>query len=191
MIILMAVAAALIIFAIGFVAGRLLKPEGSGVTPALWAVLGCTGILVIGPALLYAILSRPSWSKSPGVGTRESAVSRVDAPLIRVEVKLAPALQRRAPRAAALYVFVRDPAQGGPPLAVKRLQSRFPQTVELTAADAMIPGRRIAAGERVQVVARISASGNPMDESGDLSGQADYRIGRDDLVDVVIDHVTP
>jgi cytochrome c-type biogenesis protein CcmH len=116
---------------------------------------------------------------------------RAAAPLVRVEVELAPALEARIARTGALYVFVRDPAEGGPPLAVKRLQSRFPQTVELTAADAMIPGRGITDGEQVEVVARISPSGNPMDESGDLTGRVHYRIGQDGLVTILIDRVTP
>lgn len=62
--------------------------------------------------------------------------------------------------------------------------------MELTFADAMIPNHVIASGERVQVVPRISPSGNPMDQTGDLSGEAAYRIGHDGLVDVVIDRVT-
>jgi hypothetical protein len=191
MTVLMAVAAVLI-FAIGFVAGRLLRPNGPKLTPAWWAALGCAGIVLVGSAILYTVLSNPSGSHpSPGVRSSATPVSPAGAPVIRVEVEMAPALEPRAPRAAPLYVFVRDAAQGGPPLAVKRLSSHFPQTVELTSSDAMIPGHAIAAGERVQVIARISPSGSPLDEAGDLSGEADYRIGRDGLVDVVIDHVTP
>ena len=192
MIILLALAAVLI-FTIGFVAGRLLRPSGSGLTltPAWWAALGCAGILLVGSAVLYAFLTTPSGGKSPGISPAEASAASADTPLIRVKVEVAPALRPRAPSAAALFVFVRDAAQGGPPLAVKRLQSRFPQTVELTSADAMIPGHAITAGEHVKVIARISPSGDAMDKSGDLSGQADYRVGRNSLVDVVIDRVTP
>jgi cytochrome c-type biogenesis protein CcmH len=110
---------------------------------------------------------------------------------VRVHVELAPALAGKAPAAAPLYVFVRDPREAGPPLAVKRLASRFPQTVELTSADSMAPGHSFVAGERVQVVARIAPSGNPMPERGDLFGETLYRVGHDGLVNIVIDHVTP
>lgn len=113
------------------------------------------------------------------------------APLIRVRLELAPALAARAPRSAPLYVFVRDPAGAGPPLAVKRLSSRFPQTVILRATDAMVPGRAFTTGERVEVIARIAPSGNPLDESGDLSGQTRYRVGQKAPADIRIDHVTP
>jgi hypothetical protein len=54
-----------------------------------------------------------------------------------------------------------------------------------------MPGREIAAGESVQVVARIARSGNPVGASGDPFGEAAYRVGKDQLVGVVIDHVVP
>ena len=191
MLAILAVAAALIIFALGFVAGRGLRLRSTGLTSAAWAAIGCAGILLLGAAVLYGFLSHPSPGRASPVSAPPSADSEAGTPVIRVKVELAPALRTRAPDAAALYVFVRDPAQGGPPLAVKRLPSHFPQTVELTPADAMIAGHAIRAGQRVEVIARISPSGNPMDESGDLSGHSDYQVGRDGLIDVVVDHVTP
>lgn len=112
-------------------------------------------------------------------------------PAIHIKVALSPKL-RYEPRAGVpLYVFVRDPKQPGPPLAVKRLETRFPQTVELTAADSMIAGRAIAPGESVQVVARIAQSGSPIAKKGDPFGETGYRVGRDGVVDVVIDRLTP
>lgn len=110
---------------------------------------------------------------------------------IVVRVRLAPSLASRVPRGAPLYVFVSNPAQPGPPLAVKRLASRFPQTVVLTAADSMVPGRAFTAGEHVEVIARVAPSGNPIDASGDLSGQATFDVGRTGTVRILIDHVTP
>ncbi len=111
--------------------------------------------------------------------------------VIRVRLQLAPTLAARAPHDAPLFVFVRDPAQPGPPLAVKRLTSRFPQTVTLTPADSMIPGRTFTTGERVEVVARVAPSGNPLDARGDLSGRATYRVGRDGQVNILINRVSP
>jgi cytochrome c-type biogenesis protein CcmH len=110
---------------------------------------------------------------------------------VRVHIELSPELSKTAPDAAPLFVFVRDPAQPGPPLAAKRLASHFPQTVELTPADSMVPGRVFAAGQSVQVVARIARSGNPLAGSGDPFGEVAYRVGHDGLVNIVIDHVTP
>ena len=112
-------------------------------------------------------------------------------PAVRVKVTLAPSVSSSASSEAPLFVFVRDPAQPGPPLAVKRLESHFPQTVELTTSDSMVPGRAIAAGQKVQVVARIARSGNPLAGKGDPVGEVAYQIGQDGLVNVVIDHLTP
>jgi len=118
-------------------------------------------------------------------------VAESAAPVVRVRIVLSPALRRLAPAQAPLYVFVRDPAKPGPPLAVKRLASLFPQAVKLTAADAMVPGLTLAAGQHLQVVARLAPSGNPLPESGDLFGEAAYTVGRDGWVTVTVSHVTP
>jgi cytochrome c-type biogenesis protein CcmH len=112
------------------------------------------------------------------------------APTVRVNVTLSPSLASAA-GAAPLFVFVRDPAQGGPPLAVKRLDSHFPQSVALSPADSMVPGRAFAAGQSVQVVARIARSGSPIAVSGDPFGEVTYHVGQDGQVSLVIDRLTP
>jgi cytochrome c-type biogenesis protein CcmH len=134
-----------------------------------------------------------SASRSPGpasatASAREDPASRA---AVRVKVALSPKLRGEPTAGAPLYVFVRDPKQPGPPLAVKRLETRFPQTVELTAADAMIAGRGIVPGEEVEVVARIARSGSPVAQKGDPFGEVGYRVGRDGVVDVLIDRLTP
>ena len=110
--------------------------------------------------------------------------------VIRVRLELAPELSGRARPGAPLYVFVREPGEPGPPLAVERLSSHFPQTVVLRPQDSMMPGRAFTAGEQVEVIARIAPSGNPIDEPGDLSGQTRYHVGHEGLVDIRIDQVT-
>ena len=121
---------------------------------------------------------------------RSAAGARDATPVVRVNVTLAPSLGSVA-GAAPLFVFVRDPAQGGPPLAVKRLESHFPQSVALTPADSMVPGRAFAAGQSVKVVARIARSGSPVGVSGDPFGEVTYQVGHDGLVSLVIDRLTP
>jgi cytochrome c-type biogenesis protein CcmH len=116
--------------------------------------------------------------------------SQAGSPLVRVNVTLSPSLSGSA-GAAPLFVFVRDPGQGGPPLAVKRLESHFPQSVALSAADSMVPGRAFAAGQSVQVVARIARSGTPVAASGDPFGEITYKVGTDGVVSLVIDRLTP
>jgi cytochrome c-type biogenesis protein CcmH len=128
---------------------------------------------------------------APQSGTASQADSATQRAAVRIKVALSPKLQGERTGSAPLYVFVQDPKNPGPPLAVKRLETHFPQTVELTAADAMIAGRAIAPGEQVEVVARIARSGNPVAQKGDPFGEVAYRVGRDGVVDVIIDRLTP
>ena len=139
-----------------------------------------------GPAMASA--SAGSDSAAPA-GTPAATDSKT---AVLVHIELAPALSNVDPaESSPLFVFVRDPAQPGPPLAAKRLASHFPQDVRLTPSDSMVPGRAFAAGQKVQVVARIARSGNPIGGSGDPFGEVAYLVGHDGLVNIVIDHVTP
>ena len=103
----------------------------------------------------------------------------------------APALAAQIPAGAPLFVFVRFPGQPGPPVAVKRLQAALPQLVELTPADAMMGGRGFAAGDKVEVTARIALGGQPTASPGDPFGQLGYDVGRDGEKELVIDRLTP
>lgn len=100
-------------------------------------------------------------------------------PSVRVAVELAPALVGKVPPGATLFVFVRTPGQPGPPLAVKRLAAALPVNVELTPADSMLAGRSFAAGDTVEVSAKISRSGSATPAADDLVGRTSYVVGRD------------
>ena len=123
---------------------------------------------------------------TPGA-TAQPAAAATDA-AVRVNIILSPKVSGGT---APLFVFVRRAGEGGPPLAAKRLESHFPQAVTLTPADAMIPGRSFAAGQRVQVVARIARSGSPVAARGDPFGELSYQVGQDGLLNLLIDRVTP
>ena len=109
---------------------------------------------------------------------------------VRVKITVSPRLAQSA-GSFPLFVFVRDPAHPGPPLAARRLASEFPQTVELTTKDSMIAGRTFHSGDSVTVVARIARSGTAVWASGDPYGEITYRVGKDGLASLVIDHLTP
>jgi len=109
---------------------------------------------------------------------------------IHLHVTLAAELASRVPANAFLFVFVPSPS-GGPPLAVKRNAATLPQDVALSAADSMITGRAIQAGQKVSVVARISASGSPLPSKGDLYGQIDYVVGKSGDRALQIDKLNP
>ena len=105
---------------------------------------------------------------------------------------LAPALKNELGQPIPLFVLARDPA-GGPPLAVQRHQSSdLPLTVELSERDAMMPTRTIASVPRVQVVARLSRSGSPQAQSGDLYGEAEVEFGKQSgTLNIIIDRAVP
>jgi cytochrome c-type biogenesis protein CcmH len=109
---------------------------------------------------------------------------------IQLQVTLAPALAASLPKQGVLFVFVRAP-QGGAPLAVKRLNLVFPQKVELSANDSMIAANRIKPGQRVAVMARISTTGAPTANSGDLFGALNAVAGVPSLRVLSIDQRTP
>jgi cytochrome c-type biogenesis protein CcmH len=114
------------------------------------------------------------------------------AALLRVEVSVAPAVAAQVPDSATLFVLARTPGAAGPPLAVeRRMASELPLTVELSDADAMLPGRTLSGAREVEVVARISASGQPIAQPGDLYGAAQASAGDGVPVRVQIDRVQP
>ncbi len=129
-----------------------------------------------------------------GEGSQSDA--RATAPehrAIRVNVSISPEIQQQLKGATPLFVLARDPNQPGPPLAAQRHDtSELPMSIELTAADAMLPTRSIANATHVRVVARISLSGAPQERAGDFFGEADYDFSKDTgPLQIVIDRTVP
>jgi cytochrome c-type biogenesis protein CcmH len=110
---------------------------------------------------------------------------------VKVRVTVSPQLKYQLTGQSALFVLARDPDQPGPPFAAKRLPINLPAEVTLSAADAMLEQRRISDGQTLEVVARISLSGQPQSSSGDPYGQVRYHVGRDGTLDLVIDRLAP
>jgi cytochrome c-type biogenesis protein CcmH len=122
----------------------------------------------------------------PAADTQAVAAAR-----LRITVKLSPKFKISPQDTAPLFVFVRDPRRAGPPLAVKRLDAHFPQTIELSSSDAMIPGHGMTVGQDLEVVARISRGGGPTAQSGDPFGAVAWHATPTGAVTVVIDRQTP
>jgi cytochrome c-type biogenesis protein CcmH len=95
---------------------------------------------------------------------------------IRLHLVLDGAVAARAAPGAPLFVSVRIAGQGGPPLAARRLEARFPQDVELSAGDAMIAGRSFAPGQEVEITARIANGGSAAARAGDPVGTVRYKV---------------
>jgi cytochrome c-type biogenesis protein CcmH len=102
-------------------------------------------------------------------------------------VRLDPALAARVAPVDTVFVFAR--AADGPrmPLAVMRKQVReLPAAFTLDDTMAMAPGMKLSDHPRVVVGARISKSGNPTPQPGDLEGlSAPVKVGDTGVIVVI------
>ena len=92
-------------------------------------------------------------------------------PRLRIAVSLEPSLQVEPED--TVFVFAR--AVNGPPmpLAVARFRAaELPRQVELNDAMAMAPGLKLSSFAQVEVLARVSRSGNAQAQPGDLESEA-------------------
>jgi cytochrome c-type biogenesis protein CcmH len=109
---------------------------------------------------------------------------------IQVRVALDPGLAQRARLDGNATVFVIARAPGGPPmpLAVERhAVSALPFTATLDDADGPMPTAKLSAVDEVELVARVSRSGNAMPQPGDLeSAPLRVRLPANAPVDLLI-----
>ena len=126
---------------------------------------------------------------------RSAATDAPAAAALQVEVAVDPALQAKVARGDVLFVYARAADSAGPagsaPLAVARLDAAaLPAAVTLTDAMAMTPQHRLSSAGKVFVGARISRSGQPLAQPGDLEGDAGVVTpGGDTPVKIRIDKV--
>jgi cytochrome c-type biogenesis protein CcmH len=129
-------------------------------------------------------------------GSAAAAVPAAAGRVVKVSITVADAIREQLREPLTLFILARDPS-GGPPLAVERHSSSdLPLTVELSAADAMLPSRTIENVAAAQIVARLSRSGAPQQQSGDYFGEVhvqfdDNTAAKTYDVDLVIDRRVP
>lgn len=111
--------------------------------------------------------------------------------LVAGRVDLAPELQSRVGPDSIIYLIARD-GESGPPLAAARFaMGAFPMSFRLDDSMAMNPANRLSDHQNVVLLARISASGTPAAQPGDLEGRmVGVAVGSTD-VRLVIDRVLP
>lgn len=138
---------------------RILQPQlepGSNVAQAVAQQIAKADALAGGPA--------PAASSSP---------ASAGAAALQVQVRLSPTLKSKLAAGDTLFVYARAPDGPPMPLAVARLDAgTLPATVTLTDAMAMMPSTKLSSVSQVFVGARISHSGQPIAQSGDLEGDA-------------------
>jgi cytochrome c-type biogenesis protein CcmH len=93
--------------------------------------------------------------------------------------------------AAALFIFARVPGERAPVAVIREAVSALPGTFTLSDTNVMIAGRSLTAFPELSLVARVSQSGQPTEQPGDLYAEATYRQGDDNQVVLLIDKVVP
>ena len=112
--------------------------------------------------------------------------------VVVAEIAVSAAAMQSLPVEASVFVIARDPAQPSPPIAVtRRLLSELPATVELSDGDSMIPGRTLSAFAEVEVIARVSVSGQPVAQPGDWYASAIVKPSENGAVTLQIDQQVP
>jgi cytochrome c-type biogenesis protein CcmH len=125
-----------------------------------------------------------------GAGQPPSTEPAVSGPSIQLRVSLGAgrSIDELGPN-AALFIFARAP-EGGPPVAVIRDRAAaVPGEFTLSDANNMIPGRSLGNYEELTLVARLSATGQPTEQSGDWFAQTVFRPRDGGTVALVIDQV--
>jgi cytochrome c-type biogenesis protein CcmH len=112
---------------------------------------------------------------------------------IEVKVSLSPELAQQASPDDLVFIYAK--ALNGPPMplaAARKQVSDLPLTLRLDDSMAMMPQMKLSGFPQVVVGARVSLSGNPTAQSGDLEGEVKpVSPGQAERVSVVINSVHP
>lgn len=112
----------------------------------------------------------------------------VAGPIVTAAIELAPTVRPLVEPDATVFIIARDPAQPSPPVAaVRRRVAELPAVVALGDSDAMIPGRLLSGFSQLEIVARISMSGQPIAQPGDWYGEQLVRPSESGQISIVID----
>ena len=110
---------------------------------------------------------------------------------LTVNVSIDSAIISQSSPTDSVFIFAR--AQSGPPapLAVKRLTvADLPTQIQLSDADAMIEQFKLSLFEDVSVIARISKSGNPIAQSGDIqSNTVNTKNNTQDQINLILSEI--
>jgi cytochrome c-type biogenesis protein CcmH len=130
-------------------------------------------------------------------GTSVASISASDlagggAPVVTVNVSLGEMARAASIPNTTVFIIARDPAQASPPIAVVRSQvSELPAKIQISDSDAMIPGRVPSGFERLEIVARVSMTGQPIASSADWYGQETIEPAISNAVNIEIDQQVP
>jgi len=109
-----------------------------------------------------------------------------------LSVTVSVASTANVPVGSMAFLIARDPAQPSPPIAVKRLNtSDLPTTVNFADTDSMVAGRPLSGFAEVELLVRVSMSGQRTQQSGDWIGVRIVKPAENKNVTLVIDQQVP
>ena len=151
-----------------------LATEREGLARQRW-----TDLLTLSPPEEVARVIREQFSDLSNPALKLAQGSTNDGAVITLNISLDKTLSGdNLNPESALFIFAQAP-EGGPPLAVIRESiTAVPGTFFLSDQDAMIPGRSLADFEVLNIVARLSIAGQPIQQPGDLYGELQYERGQ-------------
>jgi cytochrome c-type biogenesis protein CcmH len=109
---------------------------------------------------------------------------------IPVRITLAASVAGKAVSGAPLYVVARVPGQRQP-VAVKKVEAKFPLELDLLSTDAMTGGHGFSAGQELEVEARIANDGGALSRSGDPFGSVRIKAGESRRAAIEINQLRP
>lgn len=140
------------------------------------------------PAEYRAIISKyiVEAGGTPGTAPQTAVADHAG---IRLHVTLAPSLQAKVTPGEVLFVFAETPGlPGRPPLAARRFRvSDLPLDLSLGDQDAVVPGKSLSSYADLVITARISVTGGPAAQAGDLEGQGEWKPGAGKPLTIVIE----
>lgn len=125
------------------------------------------------PAEIQQILVQriAEWRGEPMPGAQPAAALEQPGTVVAAKISVSAAAAADLPADATVFIIARDPAQPSPPIAVTRRRlSELPDVVRLGDADSMVPGRSLSGFAEFELIARVSLSGQPMQQTGDWFG---------------------
>ena len=101
----------------------------------------------------------------------EQTQPATEKPGVILSVAISVADTANVPAGAMAFLIARDPAQPSPPIAVKLLNtSELPTTMDLADGDSMVAGRVLSGFAEVELLVRVSMSGERTQQPGDWIG---------------------
>lgn len=138
---------------------------------------------------------QPVATVQPAPSTSQAPVLPENPPegaVVSISLSLSEEAQAAISGEANIFIIARDPAAPSPPIAVTRRQvSELPALVHLGDRESMVPGRELSGFAEFELVARVSLSGQPSQQSGDWFGSVIVTPAKDNTVNLTISEQAP